>query len=377
MLPPDSNGNDDSRNPRARCGLGFNCALMMMQPGLLPGDCQNYLTCGAAVEYPPGRTFDLMRTGPDGNRESWSIDRTGAAVAMLIQRGAPQRLEDFGLPALLDDLMRAVANLREQLDGYRGQYVAPAGAVLVAERRGKRRRWRLAAPGRVFVGVRHSGGVRAIHLGHDQHPRTREARQGVRRRMRLSNAARLTSSACSALRFAESLLDAPLAAVPDLGDDDGPLVDEGDNAGESVLMARGAHQQRATSHLDQQLTEAEALASALRIALTQFAPPETFIAASNCEAHRYNVKRPGWLGGEPVLKVYEYNKLASPRAIFEPAQEPHPVKVIHLSKDDDPRNLEARRGVERRNRLRRVATRLQNAQRAITRATESFGEEIG
>lgn len=55
---------------------------------------------------------------------------------------------------------------------------------------------------------------------------------------------------------------------------------------------------------------------------------------------------------------YLYNKLTSTDAIFEPEEKEERVKVIHLSHDDDPRNIEACLGIERRNRLHQVRTRL-------------------
>ncbi len=58
----------------------------------------------------------------------------------------------------------------------------------------------------------------------------------------------------------------------------------------------------------------------------------------------------------------------SQRAIFAPAEQRRPVKVIHLSKDDDPRNQEGRRGVERRNQLNQRATQLRIAEGAMAKA---------
>lgn len=60
----------------------------------------------------------------------------------------------------------------------------------------------------------------------------------------------------------------------------------------------------------------------------------------------------------------------SQSAIFAPAEQPCPVKVIHLSKNGDPRNLEGRRGLERRNQLTQTATQLRMAESAIAEARE-------
>ncbi|MGC1308976.1 MAG: hypothetical protein WA885_17250 [Phormidesmis sp.] len=54
--------------------------------------------------------------------------------------------------------------------------------------------------------------------------------------------------------------------------------------------------------------------------------------------------------------VYIYNKLLTNSAMFEPAEEDRPVRAIHLGRDSDPRNLEGRLEIERRNRLMQVRT---------------------
>lgn len=81
---------------------------------------------------------------------------------------------------------------------------------------------------------------------------------------------------------------------------------------------------------------------------------DRYIAPTGCEAHRYNVKRP--------IGIYWYNKLTSKEAIFEPAIKEEKVKVIHLSKDDDDRNLLGRKGIERRNKLIETRTRLRQVE---------------
>lgn len=91
----------------------------------------------------------------------------------------------------------------------------------------------------------------------------------------------------------------------------------------------------------------------------QFAT-DCYIAPDSCEAHRYNVKRPSG--------TYGYNKLTSREAIFKPEEKEEQVKVIHLSHDDDPRNTEGRRGIERRNRLHQVQTQLDVAARILEEA---------
>ena len=87
-----------------------------------------------------------------------------------------------------------------------------------------------------------------------------------------------------------------------------------------------------------------------------------YIAPPSAEAHRYTVKRPY---GE-----YQYNKLTSKSAIFPPQQEEKEVKVIHMSKDTDPRNIEGRAGIERRNRLGAIATGVRLATELLDNARE-------
>jgi hypothetical protein len=75
--------------------------------------------------------------------------------------------------------------------------------------------------------------------------------------------------------------------------------------------------------------------------------------------------------------VYSHNKLASPDVIFAPSTEPNPVKVIHLSHNDDPRNLEGRHGIERRNRLHQAETKLQQAVALLSDAIALLSELEG
>ncbi|MEH2235184.1 hypothetical protein [Nostoc sp.] len=50
------------------------------------------------------------------------------------------------------------------------------------------------------------------------------------------------------------------------------------------------------------------------------------------------------------------------------------VKVIHLNTDDDPRNLEGRAGVERRNKALQARTQLNVALQAVTTAVKLLTE---
>jgi len=211
--------------PKRKCGFGFSCAVMMLQPGLEPMDCPNYQTCGSASELTPEEEVELIRVREIENleaqqqweqvQERFRINRREAAIMMLMYRGHPQSLDTFGV-----------------ID------------------------W-----------------IEAINV---------------------------------------------------------------------QLQALRSHAE--------QFTE------------------DCYIAPSNCEAHIYNVKRPSG--------TYWYNKLSSTEAIFEPEEKEDKVKVIHLSHADDPRNTEARLGIERRNRLYQVQTQLQIAESAIEQAIALVTESL-
>jgi hypothetical protein len=216
--------------PVKKCGFGFNCAAMQLQPGLEPADCPNYRTCGLVLSYTPEEEVELIRVreierqvrevAQQAHRQEWirvretiRVSRRSAAVAMLMQRGCPQSLENFGINDTL-------ASLEQQLQ---------------------------------------------------------------------------------------------------------------------TLSTRAAE---FTTH--------------------------RYIAPDQCEVHRYSVKRPSG--------TYTYNKLNSRAAIFAPSTEPNPVKVIHLSHDEDPRNLEGRQGIERRNRLHQTETQLRIAEAALEEAIALLSE---
>jgi hypothetical protein len=185
----------------------------------------------------------------------------------------------------------------------------------------------------------------------------------------------LVARACRNLEAGRTLLAGePVAAIAEQAalDDGTALGEQQDGPGgapESVLLVRREHRSLATSRLARRLTQVEEGLDEMRISLERFAPPGVYIAPPDCEAHRYNVKRPGRdAQGEPIIRIFWYNKLASRQALFAPAHELRPVTVAHLSRDDDPRNREARAGIERRNLLRRLVSRLRVAVTSIEAA---------
>lgn len=145
-----------------------------------------------------------------------------------------------------------------------------------------------------------------------------------------------------------------------------------------MLQQRGNPQELEDFNLATLLASAHELLGAITGCLNENYAP-TYIAPEGCEAHRYNVKRPGvehyrdeqgQFRRRSVRKVFWYNKLTAKRFIFAPAWEEQNVRVLHLSHDDDPRNLEARRGIERRNRL--IALRAKLAA-LVTELEDSLG----
>lgn len=204
--------------PLKRCGLGFDCASMMMQPGLDAGDCENYATCGAATRLTPEEEFELIlwrevqsqqrQERRQRQQEIIRVNRHACALIMLMNRGCPQTPESLGVVELLSRIAPLVESVRSQLDHFEGQYIAP----------------------------------------------------------------------------------------------------------------------------------------------------------EKCEAHTYKVKRP--------IGVYQYNKLTAAEAIFEPSEKAQKVRVVHLSNDDDPRNKQARLGIERRNALTQARTQINVAHQALTQALE-------
>ena len=127
---------------------------------------------------------------------------------------------------------------------------------------------------------------------------------------------------------------------------------------ELLLNQRGASQLVEDFEIGSHLTWIQNYCLTIENSLQEFTGK--YIAPNNCEAHRYNVKRP--------KGTYWYNKLTSTQQIFEPQIKDEKVKVIHLSHDSDPRNIVGRLGIHRRNRLAQAKTQLAIAQAALEQA---------
>lgn len=140
-----------------------------------------------------------------------------------------------------------------------------------------------------------------------------------------------------------------------------------------MLRLRGCHQTVESYGLASEIEEITAISDVLLQTVVSY--DDGYIAPEGVEAHRYNVKRPGFGWNEdgervPIRKVYWYNKLMATQAVFEPSEEEHRVRTIHLSKDEDPRNIEGRLGIERRNRLQQIQTRVQAAKALLEEARD-------
>ena len=57
--------------------------------------------------------------------------------------------------------------------------------------------------------------------------------------------------------------------------------------------------------------------------------------------------------------------------MFPPQQESQKVKVLHLSRDTDPRNILGRSGIERRNRILLLKTQIEKATNILKLAMET------
>jgi hypothetical protein len=133
-----------------------------------------------------------------------------------------------------------------------------------------------------------------------------------------------------------------------------------------MLMSRGCPQSQQSLGITEQMEAIAAIVEQLHQNLNNL--EGHYIAPVGCEVHHYNVKRPSG--------IYGYNKLTALEPIFEPSEKQQKVRVVHLSHDDDPRNLEARLGIERRNQLTRVRTLLAGAVSLLQGAANTLTQDL-
>ena len=229
--------------PQKKCGFGFCCASMMMQPGLEPKNCPNWKTCGKVQEYSPDEVIELQRVRiVQAEREHYQfrITRHEAAIMMLQQRGNSQSLEDFDLPAQQSAIAQSLTELQDNLALLTENYVAPLEV--------NAHRYNVKRPGRIYrneegqfcqerriywynkltasqpifepsedtpleEGVEENRPVRAIHLSHDNDPRNMEGRLGLERRNRLMAIHTQLQIAADALAAANAITTAPMDNV--------------------------------------------------------------------------------------------------------------------------------------------------------------------
>jgi hypothetical protein len=134
------------------------------------------------------------------------------------------------------------------------------------------------------------------------------------------------------------------------------------DAAHILLMQRGNPQTPESLGIEAIIANIDSSLDLLCNKLEQF--QSAYVAPPECEAHRYNVKRPSG--------VFWYNKLTAKERIFDPSIAGGKVKVIHLSHDDDYRNRTAREGIERRNKLLAAVTKLKRAENEIKEALEAL-----
>lgn len=214
--------------PRKKCGFGFSCAAMMLQPSLEVKDCPNYETCGSASELTPEEEVELIRVREVQRQEAqqqWEriqerirVSRHWAAVTMLAERGCSQSLEDFGVINSMELLAVRLQELRSRTEQFtQGCYIAPDSceAHRYNVKRPSGTYWynKLTSREAIFEPEEKEEKVKVIHLSHDDDPRNTEGRLGIERRNRLHQLQTQLQIAEGALEQAIALLNEPLELV--------------------------------------------------------------------------------------------------------------------------------------------------------------------
>ncbi|BAZ03039.1 hypothetical protein NIES37_70520 (plasmid) [Tolypothrix tenuis PCC 7101] len=206
--------------PQKICGLGFDCASMMLQPGLDPSECLNYKTCGAATKLTPDEEIELIRVRQiaaqerqqewERIQETFRTTRREAAVMMLMSRGCPQSAESLGVAAQMAAIAASVAQLHQNLNNIEGLYIAPSGCEVhhynVKRPSGVYGYNKLTADEPIFEPSEKQEKVRVIHLSHDDDPRNTEARLGIERRNQLTRVRTFLATAVELLQEAANTI---------------------------------------------------------------------------------------------------------------------------------------------------------------------------
>ncbi|MEH1916651.1 hypothetical protein [Nostoc sp.] len=201
--------------PRKICGLGFDCASMMLQPGLLDcGECLNYKTCGSAIKLSPDEEIELIRMRlleRERIQETLRTTRREAAIMMLMARGCPNNAHSLGITTQMEAIAELVEQLREQLNNLEGHYVAPLGCEVhhynVKRPSGVYGYNKLTASESIFEPSEKQQKVKVVHLSHDDDPRNTEARLGIERRNQLTRVRTLLATTVELLLEAANTLD--------------------------------------------------------------------------------------------------------------------------------------------------------------------------
>ncbi|MHC5763069.1 hypothetical protein, partial [Nostoc sp.] len=241
--------------PQKRCGLGFDCGSMMLHPGIDPGDCENYTTCGAATRLTPEEEFELIRIREiearerqeqyERYREIIRVNRHQAALMMLMSRGYPQTPESLGLVELLNQINTKAEQVRSLLAQFEGQYIAPEKCEVhiynVKRPAGTYEYNKLTAGEAIFEPSEKTEKVKVIHLSSDSDPRNLEGRAGVERRHKLTQARTQMNVGLQALTAAVELLTegSSLQVIPQARTE----LDTGNGEAEAVAIAPEAQQQ--------------------------------------------------------------------------------------------------------------------------------------
>lgn len=214
----------------------FDCASMMIQPGIDPGDCLNYQTCGSAYELTPDEQLELIqireREREEAQRERERIEerilisRKQAARMMLMSRGCPQSLDSLGITDVITGLEEQLSHLSQKLlEATQEQYIPPLGVEVhkYNVKRGKKifEYNKLMAGEAIFRPiektreVRRNGikiminveVVRMIHLSRDEDARNIVARESIELRNKLSKVETLLKNAQQMINEASDLME--------------------------------------------------------------------------------------------------------------------------------------------------------------------------
>lgn len=158
----------------------------------------------------------------------------------------------------------------------------------------------------------------------------------------------------------------------------------------AMLKSRGNHQDYSNFELDETAAAIAELTDSFNQELEQLAANDNgYIAPDGVEAHVYNVKRPspkelpeGLTRRQirALQSVFHYHKITSKQAQFvafgrDEEGNPKRCKVIHTSHTDNARNIQSRLGIERRNKLSKIRTRLLRAKQVLDEAIAIAQEE--